>query len=220
MDILEEVSEKHDGKSIPLSSGALMNARFPIVCPSGKIDMVGNFVDAGYSDNTGGAETRAAILAVIEYLNQPGDSLFKEDFNLVHIAFRNGLPNDEVQSYVSVRTNRTNPQGDTLKQEPYKEYKAPAEIGVPIVGLAGAAFAHPNKELAEIQFIVDTTLYFDLARTPIEIDSVNHDTINPILPLSRHLSNLAILSMHARMRLIMSKDANMVKGLKHIFDLE
>lgn len=218
MDLLEKVYEKHDKKSIPLSSGALMNSRFPIVCPSGKIDSVGNFVDAGYYDNFGAAETRAAIQAVIDYLEKPDNGLNKNSFNLVHLVFRNGLPDRKLDHYTKVRSNRYGENGDTLMQECYLPYQGPTESIVPIFGLVRAAFAHPNRELAEIHYLVDNCLYFDLKRTPIRLNEDDTTTVIPILPLSRHLSNLAVRSMHARINQIM--DDSMHARLNAIFDLD
>lgn len=216
MDLLEKVYESHEKKSIPLSSGTLMNARFPIVCPSGKIDRVGNFVDAGYYDNFGAGETRAAIQAVINYLNEPKNGFNKDSFNLVHLVFRNGLPDRDLGVYTKVRSNRYGERGNALMQESYSSYQEPTEAIVPIVGLVGAAFAHPNKELAEIHYLADHCLYFDLKRTEIllnEGDSTN--IVTPIIPLSRHLSNLAVRSMHACINQIMDDSTH--QKLKAIF---
>jgi hypothetical protein len=193
MDLLERTNSIL-GKTIPLSSGALMNARFPIVCPSGKIPDVGNFVDAGYYDNFGAAETRAAMKAVINFLADSSNNYNTSDFELVHLVFRNGLPNSDMDEYVNVRSNRT-AQG--AKNEPYLPYSSVAESVVPVIALSGAAFAHPNRELAEAEYLADFTFYFDLKRMEVDYGG---ERIKPIIPLSRHLSDLAMLSMEVCMQ--------------------
>lgn len=194
MDLLERTDRILNGKTIPLSSGALMNARFPIVCPSGKIPEVGNFVDAGYYDNFGAAETRAAMKAVINFLADTSNNYSAKDFELVHLVFRNGLPNSEVDEYLAVRSNRT---AKGAKNENYKPYVPVAESIVPVLALSGAAFAHPNRELAEAEYLADFTFYFDLKRMEIDYGG---ERIKPIIPLSRHLSDLARISMEVCMQ--------------------
>lgn len=208
MDLIKAVYDSTDEhKSVPLSSGTLMNARFPFVCPTGKIPKVGNFVDAGYYDNFGASETRAAMLAVLKYLEN--DTTYsKDDFQFIHLAFRNGLPDKKVEEYVAVRPN--------LKghiNEKYKPYKSITEPIAPVIGLANAAFAHPNRELAEIESVADISLYFDLRRTEIKTES--GDTILPIIPLSRHLSKYAIQSMQACIR--SKNNVATIKKLKTYF---
>lgn len=194
MDLLDQVYANHQKRSIPLSSGALMNARFPIVNPSGRIDGVGNFIDAGYYDNFGASETRAAVNAVIAYISR---NLNKDDFEVVHFAFRNGVPNIKENRYTAVRVNKKDCRcHKCYTMEPYKTYKPANEAIVPVLGLSGAAFAHPNRELAEIEFIADKAFYFDLKRTAIPLDPSHPNyKVTPIIPLSRFLSNLAIVSM-------------------------
>ncbi len=182
MDLLKTTNAVIDGKSIPLSSGALLNSRFPIVCPSGKIPDVGNFVDAGYYDNFGASETRAAMNAFIKFLEN-SKKYNRNDYQLVHLVFRNGLPDKDIGEYVMVRSNKS----DTITKEKYKLIKEPAESMVPLSALSGAAFAHPNRELAEAEYVADRTIYFDLKRTSIMVGE-SQDPITPIIPLSRHLS--------------------------------
>ncbi|NOQ72786.1 MAG: hypothetical protein GQ574_12320 [Crocinitomix sp.] len=188
MDLLER-TDTILNKTIPLSSGALMNARFPLVCPSGKIPDVGNFVDAGYYDNFGAAETRAAMKSVIKFLADSSNNYNAADFEIVHLVFRNGLPNDETGEYMAVRSNRT---AKGAKNEAYIPFSPVAEQLVPVIALSGAAFAHPNRELAEAEYLANTTFYFDLKRMEVDYGG---ERIKPILPLSRHLSDLARLSM-------------------------
>ncbi len=206
MDLLER-TDTILNKTIPLSSGALMNARFPVVCPSGKIPDVGNFVDAGYYDNFGAAETRAAMKSVIRFLADTTNAYNTEDFELVHLVFRNGLPNAESGEYMAVRSNRT---AEDAKNEDYKPYDPVPESIVPVLALSGAAFAHPNRELAEAEYLANTTFYFDLKRMEVVYGG---ETIKPILPLSRHLSALARISMEVCIQDIMDNQMGELEKL-------
>lgn len=213
MDLIQRVSDSL-GKSIPLSSGALMNARFPIVCPSGKIPKIGNFVDAGYYDNFGASETRAVMLKVINFLDT-NNTYSREDFKIVHLVMRNSLPKDNGE-YIMVRSNLD----DGLNESYHSELNYTPESIVPVEALAGAAFAHPNRELAEIEHITDASIYFDLKRTYVDISKDDEDEpemVLPIIPLSRHLSELTIRSMHARMDTI-QLDKPFLDSLDSIFN--
>ncbi|MFT5819608.1 MAG: hypothetical protein ACI8ZM_000833 [Crocinitomix sp.] len=216
MDLLKRTNDSL-GKTIPLSSGALMNARFPIVCPSGKIPGVGNFVDAGYYDNFGAAETRAAMNAVIAFLADTSNAYNADDFELVHLVFRNGLPSTNPDEYVKVRSNRS---AKNAQNEPYNYYDPVAESLVPVLALSGAAFAHPNRELAEAEYSADATFYFDLRRVEIDDEYDDGDEkIKPILPLSRHLSKLARRAMQQCILEVM-QDADFAEGLDSLFVLK
>jgi len=138
--------------------------------------------------------------AVIRHLEK--DSLNRSDFQIVHLVFRNGLPDKEIEDYTGVRSNKS----DGVKNEPYKRITYASEATVPVNGIANAAFAHPNRELAEAEFIADRTLYFDLERTKISIPDLD-EPFTPIIPLSRHLSDYSRLSMHKCINNIINEQA-------------
>lgn len=63
------------GKSLRLSTAALLSARFPVVSPEGELTLAGqpeHFVDGGYFDNSGGAAAHAALPAFMEAVRAAG----------------------------------------------------------------------------------------------------------------------------------------------------
>lgn len=178
-DILKNY-EKHanqNRKVIKISTAMLLNARFPYLSPVGKIKNVGQYGDAGYYDNIGGAVTRSLESAFKEVLNDTAFSDLKDIIKIKHLVIANN--------------EKTNEKKLKRKNKKQKEKKFSMQLIAPLKTILGATFAHPNEMKNTYQeFLIESK------RTKIIIEK---DTLKPILPLGRLLSKNAILSLEERL---------------------
>lgn len=164
---------KHNLKDsiIKISTSMLLNARFPFLSPVAKVKGIGQYGDAGYYDNIGGAVTRGLENAFIEVLNEPVYHSLKDKISIRHLVIANR---------------------EAVKEAPLNE----TQLVAPLKMILGATFSHP-KELknANSEFLVES------ARTYIYTNKKEtKDSIKPILPLGRFLSVNAIRSLEKRLK--------------------
>lgn len=164
---------KHNPKNniIKISTSMLLNARFPFLSPVAKVKGVGQYGDAGYYDNIGGAVTRGLENAFIEVLNEPKYYNLKNKISIRHLVIANK---------------------EAKKNAPLNE----TQLVAPLKMILGATFSHP-KELKNTnsEFLVES------ARTYIYTNKKEpKDSIKPILPLGRFLSVNAIKSLEERLK--------------------
>ncbi len=157
--------------SIKISTSMLLNARFPFLSPVAKVKGVGQYGDAGYYDNIGGAVTRGLESAFKEVLNDSAYYSLKNKISIRHLIIKNR-----------------------------EDVKAPSlnttQLGAPLKMILGVTFAHPKELInSNSKYIVES------ARTYIYANKKeSKDSIRPILPLGRFLSANAIRSLEKRLK--------------------
>lgn len=174
--------------TIKLSTAMLLNARFPYINPVGKVRGDGQYADAGYYDNIGGTVTRR----------------LKQTFkDVLQTEFPEMVQKIEIKELVI--TNKEN-RIHSKEQSP-DSVKYSSQLEAPLKLLLSATFGHPveEKKKRKGKVIIESmitkipmnsgTAGFD----GVYLGSDKNDSIRPILPLGRYLSNGAIRSLEARL---------------------
>lgn len=76
-------------QAIKISTSMLLNARFPYLSPVGKVPGLGQFGDAGYYDNIGGAVTRNLDAVFREVLNEKEFDSIRDRVSIRHLVIAN-----------------------------------------------------------------------------------------------------------------------------------
>ena len=156
------------GKSIPLATAVLLNARFPFVNPVGSIPGSNlQFGDAGYYDNYG-AENASNIIHVLR----------------AHIKNKYPELSDRVE-FVSVVIENSSVEKDS-KLNVKSQYYAPLNALVKIRS------ANTRYALADLERAADVFYKFSLSLVAISVDEDENQKVVPGIPLARHLSNTAV----------------------------
>jgi len=198
-DFLYNYSEHNTKDSIiKISTAMLLNARFPFLSPVGKVKGVGQYGDAGYYDNIGGAVTRGLESAFNNVLNDSAYADIKGIIKIKHLVIANKEKSNEIKSE-DKKLKSTNKDIDKEDSIPYK-----MQLIAPLNAILGATFAHPNEmKNSYPEFLIESQ------RT--EIKNKDGNPIEPILPLGRILSKNAILSLEARLIQVQSKLDKLIK---------
>ncbi len=174
---------KSDTTSIKISTAMLLNARFPYVSPVGRVKNIGQFGDAGYYDNIGGNLTIRLVNAFQKVVNQ----------RYCHLS-------EVLDPRVLIIMNTSEKKTKTKDTVNYS-----TQLQAPLNVVVNATFAHPN----ELINTYGSEYLIASKRTkiprPEEVDGVSlyfgsRETIKPILPLGRYLSDAAILSLEMRLK--------------------
>lgn len=165
-----------DTLMIKRSTAMSMNARFPYISPAARITKLGQYGDAGYYNNIGGAVTRRLEKALLKELEK--DSTLTDKYEVKHLLITNFVKESETIAYSS-------------------QLVAPAGI------IWNATFAHP-KEM-EKTFTNAYNVQSERTEIPDYKDGtfgflkIKEEKVLPFIPLGRYLSNAAIHSMEARL---------------------
>ena len=194
IDILARLAEMEDKRiaeaqgpvegprTVPLVTANLLNASFPYINPAGHMSGIGSFVDAGYFDNYG-ARTGAGILKALSRFQrekeQSADSLARlyQQLEFVSILIRNS----------------------TVDQKPF-QLKESSQLSAPLGTMASLRTVINDHNYWDLENSADAFFKVDLSKVQMEHKQRilwihKTDTISPIVPLARYLSNIAIKAM-------------------------
>ncbi|WP_299885913.1 hypothetical protein [uncultured Lacinutrix sp.] len=161
-------------KMIKRSTAMSMNARFPYLSPVARIKGAGQFGDAGYYDNIGGTVTRRLTAALVKEIEK--DTSLTGKYEIKHLLI----------------SNYEAPWDATA-------IKYSSQLTAPAGMIAKATFAHPK----EMEKSFSNLCNVQSKRTEINehkaMISITEGEVEPIIPLGRYLSRIAVRSLEARL---------------------
>lgn len=190
-DFLDTLQVNQSGASINLSTALRINASFPFITPVGEIAKKENsgilkadqYADAGYYDNVGG---RVSIGI---------EQVFKKVLNDSFPVLKNRI---EIKHLVIANEN----DGKITKTE--------AQLLAPLTTLKNVRYGHTKEVMGRLGNENQIMLKRTKIMAPTSLmthKNVNDEElmIQPVLPLGRYLSTIAIRSMEARLKEVSSK---------------
>ncbi|GGG36943.1 hypothetical protein GCM10011344_42260 [Dokdonia pacifica] len=193
-------NKNYDNTSIKISTAMLLNARFPYVSPAGRVTNIGQFADAGYYDNIGSYSTHILVNTFKKVVSTHYPE-YKDRFDVRVLIIANNPHEDKEEDSHDEKKMK---EKEKKKEKEKDTIKYSSQLQAPINTILSATFAHPNELIKtyEKEYLVTSK------KTDIYI---KNDTITPILPLGRYLSDFAILSLEERL-----KNQDIIKKLDNI----
>jgi hypothetical protein len=185
-DLIDSIN-KYSGinSSLKLSTSALLSARFPYINPAGKIDSLGYFVDGGYFERSGALTASEIINEIDKALKEYPDTNISKNINIYAISIVNAINNKPKKIFNS----------KIFFRDRYL-----SQVVMPPLTLFYTRLAHSDYSDTIFRRSVEPNKYFRLRLTREKITiTYNHntDTIYPIIPLGRYLSDQATKSIKA-----------------------
>jgi len=192
-DFLEDYNCSEPDSNIKFSTAMSLAARFPFISPVGKVENVGQFMDAGYYDNLGGTVTRRLHAAFMESISDY-ESTFIEKINPVFLIIANEDPKEE--------------QCGTYDMKDL-EFPYSAQLFAPLSGVLNATFAQVEemKKTFGGKFLIES-------KRQILIEE--GDTLKPILPLGRYLSTTVIKSLEKNLDNEVEVNKKLIEDLNNL----
>ncbi|WP_394973154.1 hypothetical protein [uncultured Croceitalea sp.] len=184
--------DRVDTKSsaIKMSTAMSLAARFPYISPVGRVQGVGQFMDAGYYDNMGGTVTRRLYDTFNQVLSKCYDSNFVAKIE---------------PAFLIIANNEDKRDSTNCQKIVDEKIKYSTQLTAPLTGVLNATFA----QVEEMKKTFGDTYLVESSRQEIKLDSLQQESIgpfadeklpiNPILPLGRYLSRPVIISLEANL---------------------
>lgn len=181
-DFIETLREtKGKDRSVKLVEAMRINAAFPYITPTGEVKQMGQFGDAGYYDNIGGTVTIGLMDVFQEVLETtPEFEDIRDKIAMKSVLIYSDL--DETKEVTSI-----------------------SQLGAPLQTLLNVRSGHTKEMIAKLdmvsiglkrtQILPSTQTKTSFQKTLRSFKGQESDSIKPVLPLGRYLSNTAIYAM-------------------------